>query len=109
MIRRPPRSTLFPYTTLFRSLIGAGVAQISGLIDTLLGTLAGEGGASSLQYAQLLQVLPISLFGTSVAAVSLPDLSRDARGTTPHERPRARIAVRLPRLLLLIPPSPLPV
>src|SRR3712207_9222411 len=27
MIRRPPRSTLFPYTTLFRS----GLAQVSGL------------------------------------------------------------------------------
>src|SRR2546428_7729861 len=28
MIRRPPRSTLFPYTTLFRSLrIGASVSQ----------------------------------------------------------------------------------
>src|SRR2546429_3712256 len=27
MIRRPPRSTLFPYTTLFRS----GVAKISGV------------------------------------------------------------------------------
>src|SRR2546426_7573632 len=26
MIRRPPRSTLFPYTTLFRSLHRAGVA-----------------------------------------------------------------------------------
>src|SRR3989442_14669444 len=26
MIRRPPRSTLFPYTTLFRSAAGAGVA-----------------------------------------------------------------------------------
>src|SRR3712207_8522462 len=25
MIRRPPRSTLFPYTTLFRSLIGVKV------------------------------------------------------------------------------------
>src|SRR2546426_5755310 len=24
MIRRPPRSTLFPYTTLFRSMIGQG-------------------------------------------------------------------------------------
>src|SRR2546430_13758958 len=24
MIRRPPRSTLFPYTTLFRSLVGRG-------------------------------------------------------------------------------------
>src|SRR3712207_8341887 len=23
MIRRPPRSTLFPYTTLFRSIVGA--------------------------------------------------------------------------------------
>src|SRR2546426_4394542 len=26
MIRRPPRSTLFPYTTLFRSLAGQGAA-----------------------------------------------------------------------------------
>src|SRR5688572_32408484 len=25
MIRRPPRSTLFPYTTLFRSLVADGV------------------------------------------------------------------------------------
>src|SRR5690242_21203419 len=24
MIRRPPRSTLFPYTTLFRSMVGFG-------------------------------------------------------------------------------------
>src|SRR2546429_6535325 len=27
MIRRPPRSTLFPYTTLFRSLAAFGVAH----------------------------------------------------------------------------------
>src|SRR3712207_7250538 len=26
MIRRPPRSTLFPYTTLFRSDAGSGIA-----------------------------------------------------------------------------------
>src|SRR2546429_4605959 len=41
MIRRPPRSTLFPYTTLFRSLeafkvadsvLGSGVQGISDLI-----------------------------------------------------------------------------
>src|SRR2546430_9846687 len=31
MIRRPPRSTLFPYTTLFRSLeMGAGQLIING-------------------------------------------------------------------------------
>src|SRR2546427_3027321 len=28
MIRRPPRSTLFPYTTLFRSLVGLGVVSV---------------------------------------------------------------------------------
>src|SRR3989454_5572871 len=28
MIRRPPRSTLFPYTTLFRSLIGAALCGL---------------------------------------------------------------------------------
>src|SRR5258708_27067034 len=30
MIRRPPRSTLFPYTTLFRSSIDKGFAGHSG-------------------------------------------------------------------------------
>src|SRR2546422_6363914 len=40
MIRRPPRSTLFPYTTLFRSLaeeLKANGGIISGVI--MLGTL----------------------------------------------------------------------
>src|SRR5258705_6777810 len=34
MIRRPPRSTLFPYTTLFRSFLGDGVfdAEVAGLL-----------------------------------------------------------------------------
>src|SRR3989475_3993159 len=31
MIRRPPRSTLFPYTTLFRSLLG--VIQVINKLD----------------------------------------------------------------------------
>src|SRR2546425_7090029 len=29
MIRRPPRSTLFPYTTLFRSTSGIGIPSLS--------------------------------------------------------------------------------
>src|SRR2546427_1807097 len=32
MIRRPPRSTLFPYTTLFRSGIGILKSEVVGLI-----------------------------------------------------------------------------
>ena len=88
-------------------LIGAGVAQISGLIDTLLGTLAGEGGASSLGYAQLLQVLPISLFGASVAQASLPELSRDAiaTGGGANEQLRSRIAVGFRRIAFFVLPS----
>src|SRR3712207_7561914 len=31
MIRRPPRSTLFPYTTLFRSAVGVGRPAGPGL------------------------------------------------------------------------------
>src|SRR3712207_7756273 len=33
MIRRPPRSTLFPYTTLFRSLDGDVRAEPAGHVD----------------------------------------------------------------------------
>src|SRR3712207_7369195 len=37
MIRRPPRSTLFPYTTLFRSSpVGGGVVGV-GLLGRLVG------------------------------------------------------------------------
>src|SRR3712207_7960215 len=45
MIRRPPRSTLFPYTTLFRSA-GSGVLE-HALTARVVGRLAqvpGEGG-----------------------------------------------------------------
>src|SRR3712207_6853875 len=41
MIRRPPRSTLFPYTTLFRSLI---VGTLEGYI-TAAGKIAMQRGA----------------------------------------------------------------
>src|SRR2546430_11309092 len=48
MIRRPPRSTLFPYTTLFRSLIGIpgfvcspGVAPLPVLGEVEVGCCVG--------------------------------------------------------------------
>src|SRR3712207_7205155 len=37
MIRRPPRSTLFPYTTLFRSLKSAGAVIIGKTTTTEFG------------------------------------------------------------------------
>src|SRR2546429_6453976 len=37
MIRRPPRSTLFPYTTLFRSLAsdGARALEVAGIVGAV--------------------------------------------------------------------------
>src|SRR2546427_8143066 len=35
MIRRPPRSTLFPYTTLFRSIISAPTAPVAPTTATV--------------------------------------------------------------------------
>ena len=86
-------------------LVGAGVAQLSGMIDTFLGSFTGPGGVSALNYAQLVQMLPISLFGVSVTAVALPELSRDATNATPNEQLRARIAVGFRRIVFFVLPS----
>src|SRR5689334_24358637 len=45
MLRRPPRSTLFPYTTLFRSLGGQPLSPLRGrgAVDLLLALEAQEG------------------------------------------------------------------
>ncbi len=86
-------------------VLGAGVAQLSGLVDTFLGSFTGVGGLASLGYAQLIQVLPVSLFGVSVAAVSLPDLARDAAGAAPNDQLRNRIAVGFRRIAFFVVPS----
>src|SRR2546422_8608296 len=46
MIRRPPRSTLFPYTTLFRSLLVA-VHQLADVLPEL--TQLGDQGVHLLE------------------------------------------------------------
>src|SRR5437899_4277625 len=40
MIRRPPRSTLFPYTTLFRSLRALGFMFVVSMLTGVLSGLA---------------------------------------------------------------------
>src|SRR2546430_7120875 len=49
MIRRPPRSTLFPYTTLFRSLVRAAIAAGADpdrVVTHAVHNLAVEGAAN---------------------------------------------------------------
>src|SRR5256885_13039729 len=55
MIRRPPRSTLFPYTTLFRSVLREARADARRPAGLLHGQLAGPGRERSEEHTSELQ------------------------------------------------------
>ena len=55
---------------------GRGVVQISAFADTILAGALTAGAVGALVNAQILHVLPISLFALSVAAAELPEMSR---------------------------------
>src|SRR5256885_12393812 len=57
MIRRPPRSTLFPYTTLFRSNQAGPVAAPSARGSVALGR-SGRSGRAIGRRADLLSLAP---------------------------------------------------
>src|SRR6266540_4257483 len=75
MIRRPPRSTLFPYTTLFRSLFELG------LMGTCVPEEYGGAGTDFLSYILVLEELSRGDAGVGVtvavhtSAVTLPILN----------------------------------
>src|SRR3712207_59873 len=77
MIRRPPRSTLFPYTTLFRSVVA--YASLTGRPITaevameVLKDLFPEGGTATITVDDIQRVV-CDAFG-----VSLADLKGDKR------------------------------
>src|SRR2546425_3594106 len=99
MIRRPPRSTLFPYTTLFRSKaveVAYGgkeeAAQRPVLVSALEGLLAAmNAGPVSLVNAQVLaEEKGIQLGMRTGAPEAGFETSAGGEGDTP--RPRVRVA-----------------
>src|SRR5256885_9200201 len=80
MIRRPPRSTLFPYTTLFRSNVGEALVQVVGPPRVLVVEQAA-GDAASLEAALSSTGIP----STTIVAAQLPktasDLAADRKST----------------------------
>jgi len=85
-------------------VFGAGVLQISSIVDTQFASFLGAGAVANLGYAQLVALLPISLFGISVAAVALPELSRDVAGDD-HGALRVRLGRATERVLYFMIPS----
>jgi putative peptidoglycan lipid II flippase len=82
--------------------ISRGVVQISGYVDLLLATLLPLGAATGLAYAQTLYMLPVSLFGMSVSAAELPEMS-SALGD--HGYLNQRLNAGLRQIAFLIVPS----
>src|SRR5690349_24183564 len=73
MIRRPPRSTLFPYTTLFRSPVGGLLAQRLVVEDDAGDRLGHVGGREE----QVAVVAPRGLRGRSEEHTSELQSRRD--------------------------------
>ncbi len=84
-------------------VIALGVVQISSLIDLQIASYLPSGAPSNMYYANLIALLPVSLFGVSVAASSLPDFSRDATGA--HDVLLERLRGGWQRILFYIVPS----
>ena len=70
-----------------------GAATLSGLLDLELGSLLAVGAVGAMGYAQPIYLLPISLFGMSIAAAELPELTRDHAAGMDRVRGRAERAV----------------
>ena len=60
--------------------VSRGVVQISAFVDTILASFLGDGPVAALGMAQVLYTLPVSLFGMSVSAAELPEMSRATGG-----------------------------
>src|SRR3712207_8836430 len=97
MIRRPPRSTLFPYTTLFRSyLIYSHQNHKNGELKAEIGVFGGE------DFAQLSSAKP--LYGTdrkrkrpnsshANSSYAVFCLKKKKQTCTPHPHGRADYAM----------------
>jgi len=100
----PVRQAIRNFGPVFAS---RGVVQVSGFIDiALASSIADVGAVALLANAQTIYLLPISLFGMSVSAAELPEMSRDTgAGAAALERLRQRLNAALPRVACFVVPS----
>ena len=86
--------------------IGRGVVQVSAFVDSMLASLLPLGAVSAISYAQVLYTLPVSLFGMSVSAAELPEMS-SVLGSNQEvaEKLRTRLLRGLRQITFFILPS----
>ncbi|HEX6640549.1 MAG TPA: murein biosynthesis integral membrane protein MurJ [Thermoanaerobaculia bacterium] len=103
-------TTLAPVREVARNfgpvVMSRGVVQVSAFIDGMIATLLGTAAVSAIAYAQTIYTLPVSLFGMSVAASELPQMS-SALGTPEEVREalRKRLERGLRQIAFFVIPS----
>lgn len=85
------------------AIMGRGVVQLSGYVDVVLASLLAAGALAAIGYAQTLYILPVSLFGMSVAAAELPEMARQR--TVAVDELRHRTNAGLQRIAFYVVPS----
>jgi putative peptidoglycan lipid II flippase len=97
-------------TTVVRNFVpvflSRGVVQISAYVDQWLASWLPMGAVAGLGYAQMLSLLPVSLFGMAVSAAELPAMSGAiGGGGEVSELLRARLDTGLRKIAFLVLPS----
>jgi putative peptidoglycan lipid II flippase len=85
------------------AIMGRGVVQLSGWADMFLASFLFDRAVAAIAYAQTFYMLPVSLFGMSIAAAELPELSR-AVGDQ-REALRRRVGAGLRTMAVFVVPS----
>ena len=103
ILAEPVRTVIRNFVPVF---VGRGVVQISAYVDTVLASLLPTGAVAAVSYAQVLYTLPVSLFGMSVSAAELPEMS-SATGTEAERGAylRGRLEAGLRQIAFLVVPS----
>jgi putative peptidoglycan lipid II flippase len=88
----------------FVPIVGArGVVHLSGFLHLVLASFLALGALAAMRYAQMLYVLPVSLFGMAVAAAELPELSTISVGR--EDLLRARVRSGQARIVFFVAPT----
>jgi putative peptidoglycan lipid II flippase len=90
----------------FPVFVSRGVVQISAFVDQLLSSLLPNGMVSLLFYAQTVYLLPVGLFGMSIAAAELPEMASAVGSEEERAQAlRARLNKGLKQLAYFVVPS----
>jgi putative peptidoglycan lipid II flippase len=97
------RSTLRAFVPI---VLGRGSVQLSAYVDQVLASFLANGMVAAMFNAQILYLLPVSLFGMAVSAAELPEMSSATGGDAERAAHlQQRLGPALRRVVFLVVPS----